>query len=29
MGTVFKKLTTRPLPADAEIVVKGGERVAR
>ena len=29
MGTVFKKQTTRPLPADAEIVVKGGERVAR
>ncbi len=29
MGTVFKKQTTRAIPAGAEIVEKGGERVAR
>jgi hypothetical protein len=27
MGTVFKKPTTRPVPAGAEIARKGGERV--
>ena len=29
MGTVFKKTTTRPVPAGAEIVEKAGTRVAR
>src|SRR6476619_3072068 len=29
MGTVFKKQTTRPVPAGADVVQKGGERVAR
>ena len=29
MGTVFKKQTTRPLPAGAEIFVRKGERCAR
>ncbi|HEY1191516.1 MAG TPA: hypothetical protein VGE74_28035 [Gemmata sp.] len=29
MGTVFKKQTTRAVPAGAEVVEKGGERVAR
>src|SRR5262245_29046151 len=29
MGTVFKKQTTRPVPAGAEIVEKHGEQVAR
>src|SRR5687768_2813812 len=29
MGTVFKKQTTRPLPAGAEIFVRKGERFAR
>jgi integrase len=29
VGTVFKKQVTRPLPADAEIVVRKGKRVAR
>ncbi len=29
MGTVFKKQTTRPLPADAELFTKAGQRFAR
>lgn len=29
MGTVFKKPSTRPLPAGAEVAAKGGARVAR
>ena len=29
MGTVFKKQTTRPLPAEAEIIVRQGQRLAR
>ncbi len=29
MGTVFKKQTTRQVPTGAEIIEKGGERVAR
>ena len=29
MGTVFKKQTTRPLPADAELFSKSGQRFAR
>src|SRR4051794_17448236 len=29
MGTVFKKQTTRPIPAGSEVVAKNGERVAR
>src|SRR5688500_3110104 len=29
MGTVFKKQTTRAVPAGAEIVAKGGKRIAR
>ena len=29
MGTVFKKQTTRPVPANAEIVEKNGGRIAR
>src|SRR5688572_14111793 len=29
MGTVFKKLTTRPVPPGAEVTVRNGERVAR
>ena len=29
MGTVFKKQTTRPVPADAEVVAKNGKRIAR
>ncbi len=29
MGTVYRQKTTRKLPADAEIVVRKGERVAR
>ena len=29
MGSVFKKQTTRPLPAVAEVTTKGGVRVAR
>jgi integrase len=29
MGTVFRKTFTRPLPAEAEIVVRKGERLAR
>jgi hypothetical protein len=29
MGTVFKKQTTRPVPAGAEIVTRGTGRVAR
>jgi integrase len=29
MGTVFKQSVTRPLPKDAEIVTKAGQRVAR
>src|SRR5690242_9216767 len=29
MGTVFKKQTTRPLPPQAEIIVRKGERFAR
>src|SRR5438105_415365 len=29
MGTVFKKTTTRPLPAGAEIFIRKGERFAR
>src|SRR5487761_1102364 len=29
MGTVFKKTVTRPLPADAEIITRKGQRLAR
>src|SRR6478735_1776184 len=29
MGTVFRKQTTRAVPAEAEIVEKGGGRIAR
>ena len=29
MGTVFKKMFTKPLPARAEIFVRKGERLAR
>src|SRR3954451_1481141 len=29
MGTVFKKQTTRPVPPGAEILTRGGGRVAR
>src|SRR5687767_14952194 len=29
MGTVFRKQTTRPVPADAEITTAAGRRVAR
>jgi hypothetical protein len=29
MGTVFKKQVTRPLPRDAEIIVRKGQRLAR
>ena len=29
MGTLFRKQTTRPVPADAEIVTKAGKTLAR
>ncbi len=29
MGSLFKKTVTRPLPPDAEIVTRKGERLAR
>lgn len=29
MGTVFKKFFTKPLPANAEVVVRQGRRIAR
>jgi integrase len=29
MGTVYKKSVTKPLPLGAELLVKGGERIAR
>src|SRR5437868_115460 len=29
MGTVYRKMTTRPMPAEAEIFTRKGERLAR
>ena len=29
MGSLFKKTVTRPLPPDAEIIIRQGERLAR
>ncbi len=29
MGAVFKKTFTKPIPTNADIIVRGGERLAR
>jgi hypothetical protein len=29
MGSVYRKAVTKPLPADAEIITRKGERLAR